>query len=85
MSWHTLEGGTGNALRLQLTDAAPLVRLTNEGGEAFYLNANEIVAVYPSGTGSKISMKGSDSDTFWRCVEDPLTVYSNASRSQRRV
>ena len=97
MSWHTLEGGSGNAVRLQLTDAAPLVRLTTPAGEAFYLNANEIVAVYPLVvivapacentvvTGSKVSLRGSDGDTFWTCTETPETVYIRAGLAQRRV
>ncbi len=84
-------------VRVQLTDQAPLIRLTTREGESFYLNANEIVAVYPmvvivapacentAVAGSKVSLKGSDGDTFWSCTETPEVVYNRASLAQRRA
>ena len=84
-------------VRVQLTDQAPLVRLTTREGESFYLNANEIVAIYPFTVivapaceetvvaGSKVSLRNSDGDTFWVCTETPSVVYNRASIAQRRV
>lgn len=99
MSLVTQYHGTrdGENVRIQLTDQAPLVRLTTREGEAFYLNVNEIVAVYPfvvimapacertTVAGSKVSLRGSDGDTFWVCTETPEVVYNRASQAQRRV
>jgi len=97
MSWHSIAGDTGNPVRIQLVDRDPLVRLTTREGEAFYLNASEIVAVYPmvvilapacentAVAGSKVSLRGSDGDTFWSCTETPEVVYKRVSAAQRRV
>lgn len=99
MSLTTLYHGSRDRenVRVQLTDQAPLVRLTTRNGETFYLNANEIVAVYPKTVivapacentvvaGSKVSLKGSDGDTFWECTETPEVVYNRVSLAQRRV
>jgi hypothetical protein len=97
MSYHSHEGGTGYPVRLQTIDSNPLVRLTTREGDSFYVAANEIVAVYPftvimapackgdEVVGSKVSLKGSDGDTFWVCTEPPSTVYNRVSLAQRRV
>ena len=96
MSLVTQYHGTrdGENVRIQLTDQAPLVRLTTVGGDSFFLNVNEIVAVYPmvvvlspgnTCLGSKVSLRGSDGDTFWSCTESPTVVYERASMAQRRV
>lgn len=78
------------AFRLQLTDRAPLFRLTDLGSRICFVNANLIECIAASTTAAGNNADGSQVFlTGWEqpleVMETPSEVYHRASQAQRKL